>query len=234
MSGVKKRKIYSELAYLLAIAMLSFSVAMVTSTNFGMSMVVAPAYIISQKLGFLSFGQCEYLVQGTLFIVLCIIMGGFKPAYLMSFVTGLIYGTVLDFWRTVIPFFNPAVTAPGSMALGLRLLFFALGIIITGISLALFFRSYLYAQVYEFFVKSISYRYGLDRSRVKTLYDYSSLALSVVLSLLFFGRFVGVGVGTFVLAAVNGRVIGFFDRLFGKIFDFVPLFPKFSENFDIQ
>ena len=40
-----KIKIHSEVLYLFAIALLAFSVAMLTAADFGISMIVAPAYI---------------------------------------------------------------------------------------------------------------------------------------------------------------------------------------------
>jgi len=229
---MKKIKIYSEIAYLAGLAVLSFAVAMTGAADMGMSMIVAPAYILSLKLGFLSFGQCEYVVQGVLFVIMCLLMKKFKPLFLFSFFSGLIYGTVLDIWRSAIAMFNPALTTPGSMVLGLRLLFFALGIILTGISVAVLFRSYVYPQVYDYFVKAVSRHFGVPTAKFKLFYDFGSLALSVAMSLLLFRGFVGVGFGTLVMACLNGPVIGFFDKLYDKYFEFVPLFPKAEKLFE--
>ena len=67
----KKLTIHSELVYVLSIIILSFSVAMVSAADFGLSMIVSPAYILSQKLEFLTFGQSEYVVQAFMFIIFC-------------------------------------------------------------------------------------------------------------------------------------------------------------------
>lgn len=48
---------------------LSFATAMLAAADLGMSMVVAPAYIVSLKVKALTFGQAEYIVQGMLFIL---------------------------------------------------------------------------------------------------------------------------------------------------------------------
>ena len=74
----KKLKIPSEAVYILAVALLSLAVAMLTAANFGVSMIVAPAYLLSLKLEFLTFGQAEYVIQAGLFVVFCIAMRGFK------------------------------------------------------------------------------------------------------------------------------------------------------------
>ena len=101
----KKIKISSELVFLLATVILSFSVAMIATTDFGVSMIVAPAYILSQKFTFLTFGQSEYIIQAILFIVFCIAMKKVKLIYFCSFLSGIIYGAILDLWR-LIPIFN--------------------------------------------------------------------------------------------------------------------------------
>ena len=41
----RKLKIPSEVVYILAVALLSLAVAMLTAANFGVSMIVAPAYL---------------------------------------------------------------------------------------------------------------------------------------------------------------------------------------------
>lgn len=74
MSGgdsLRKIRISNELIYVLAVVILSFATAMLAAADMGMSMVVAPAYIVSLKVEFLTFGQAEYIVQGMLFVLFC-------------------------------------------------------------------------------------------------------------------------------------------------------------------
>lgn len=52
-----KIKVSSEIGYLAAIVLLSLAVAMLSAADFGISMIVAPAYLLSLNLQFLSFGQ---------------------------------------------------------------------------------------------------------------------------------------------------------------------------------
>ena len=85
-----KIKVSSEIGYLAAIVLLSLAVAMLSAVDFGISMIVAPAYLLSLKLPFLSFGQAEYVIQAGLFIVLCVVLRKFRAVYLFSFITCLI------------------------------------------------------------------------------------------------------------------------------------------------
>ena len=97
---MKKIGLYEELAYVLGLMLLGFGTAFMEKSDFGLSMIVAPAYIlhvkISEYLPFFSFGMSGYVLQTFLLIVLCLIIRRFKLRYLMSFATAVIYGFVLD------------------------------------------------------------------------------------------------------------------------------------------
>ena len=229
----KKITIYSELAYIFAILVLSFSVAMVSAADLGMSMIVAPAYILSQKVSFLTFGQSEYVLQAILFIIFCILMKKVKLIYFTSFLNCVVYGAVLDMWRVIIPTFNPEITAPGSMSMPIRIAFFVGSSLITAFSIALFFRIYLYPQVYDFFVKGITEHFKINQTKFKTGFDMTCLAISVIMTLVFFKSFVGIGVGTIILALVNGSLIGACGKIIDKFFEIKPLFPKLAKKFEI-
>lgn len=72
---MKKITLYSEAIYVAALLMLSLAVAMISCTGYGVSMIVAPAYILSLRFPeIFTFGQAEYVIQGVLFIVFCLLV----------------------------------------------------------------------------------------------------------------------------------------------------------------
>ena len=229
----KKIGISSEITYILAIVLLALAVAILNAADFGISMIVAPAYLLSLKVGAITFGQAEYIIQAGVFILLCLVLKKFRPVYLMSFVTCLIYGAVLDLWR-LLPCLNPSVTKPGSMALWLRIPMFVFGVLMTSFSVALFFKTYLYPQVYDFFAKAVSLRYGIRQSVFKTGVDLTLLLVSTVMTFCFFGRPEGLHWGTLVMAVLNGTIIGFFSKQLDRIFEFRPCFEKFATHFELD
>ena len=229
----KRITIPSEIMFLLATVVMAFSVAILAAADFGLSMIVAPAYMVSLKLGFLTFGQSEYLVQALLFLVLCLCLKRFKVLFLASFLAGVIYGAVLDLWR-LIPLLDPNVTPAGSLSLPLRLVFLVLGTVLCSLSVAAYFHSYLYPQVYDFFVKAVTDHYGFDRTKFKRLFDLTFLAVSLLLSFLFFGALRGIGWGTLLMTLVNGPLIGLFDRMIAAHVDTPALFPRLEERFRIK
>ena len=223
----------SELVYLFAVVLIAFAVSMTVTAGFGVSMIVGPAYLVSERIPPLTFGLAEYILQGILFIVFCFAVRRFKWVYLSSFLTCLIYGLILDGIQRFIPLFNPALTPPGSLPVPARIALFVVGMVLTSFAIALFFKVYLYPQVYDFFVIGLIARYRLRKSVFKTAFDLTFLGLSLLLSFLLFGRLVGIGWGTAVMAICNGTIIGFFSRFFDRIFVIKPLFPKFAELFEI-
>lgn len=231
---MKKIKLNSEIMYVVSNVLMALSVAMLSSVDFGLSMIPAPAYILSQKIQVLTFGQCEYIIQFLVFVLLCVLMKRFRFSYLCAFLTGVFYATVLDLFRMWIPLFNPDITVPGSYALWLRIVLFIVGEIITGCAVALYFKVYIPPQVYDFFVRTISKHFNIDQTKFKRGFDFTCLAVSVVLTLSFFGKFVGVKWGTFVIAIVNAYLIGFFVKLFDKYFEFVPAFKKFANKVNMD
>lgn len=227
----KKINIPSEIIYVLAVVILAFSVCLATAADFGVSMIVAPAYILSIKFPVLTFGQWEYVTQGILFIIFCIIMKRFHWTYLVSFFTCLFYGAVLDLWR-LIPIFNPNVTPPGSFDLGIRIMFFVVGIILTSFSIALFNRCYICPQVVDLVPQGICKKYKFKFAYVKYAFDGTYLALGLTLSLIFFGGIVGLSFGTAIMFVINGFFISFLMKLLDKAFVFTPAFKRFAKHFE--
>ena len=212
---------------------LTLAVAIMAAADFGVSMIVAPASIASQKFTYFSFGEWSYIVQAFLFVAFCIAMKKVKFAYFLSFVTCVIYGYILDFWRMVIPILNPDITPPGSMDLWVRIVMFILGEIITAFSVMLFFKSYIYPQVVDLFVKGIAQKYNLNQVKFKKIFDISCLTVALILTLVLFKGFVGIKWGTIVITFVNGIAISTFAKIYDKHVATVTLFPKFEKIFKL-
>lgn len=146
---MKKRRINSEILYLIAILVLSFSIDLLTIANMGLSAINGPAYILSEKVYSLTYGQAEYIVEGIIFIIFCILMKKFKMAYLSSFITGVLYATMADIWKIIIPFFQ----TQNEICFQLRIVYFFIGFILSAMAVAMFYKSYLYPQIYGFLFK---------------------------------------------------------------------------------
>ena len=214
-----KKTFYSEFAYLFGLAVLAFGTSLMTVADLGLSMIVAPAYIlhlkISEFLPFFSFGMAEYTFQACLILLTVIMVKQFRISYLFSFITAVLYGITLDASLIL-------TTHLSSDILALRMLLFVIGTLMCTLGVALLFRTYISPEAYELLVKEVSRKFNLNINRVKTVYDMSSLALSVIFSFIFFGlfEFHGIYWGTLVSAAFNGILIGMFGKILDRFFVF--------------
>lgn len=222
---MKKKVFYEELAYIFGLIILTMGVALMEKADFGVSMVVAPAYLFSLRFSFMSFGMAEYLLQAVLLIIMCLALRRFRAQYLFSFVTAVIYGFILDGVMLI------AVFLPVE-ALVLRIVWYVLGVVLCSVGIALLIKTYLPPEVYELIVKEVSKKYSFKVSKVKTVYDIASLLTAVGLSFLLLGKLEGVGIGTIVCALVNGFIIGLITRIIDKLFVFRPLFKKVKDFFE--
>lgn len=216
---MKKRIFYTELSYVLGLVIMAFAAAFTEKADFGMSMVVAPAYILHLKLSQLwpwfSFGVAEYIFQGLLIVITAVIMRSFKRHYLFSFVTAVLYGTLLDFAMGLI-------SALPDEAFAVRVLWYLGGTVFCSLAVSLFFHTYLSPEAYELIVKEISAKFRLNINKIKTAYDCISTILGIGMSFAFFGFgvFEGVKLGTVICALINGFLIGRFTKLLEKHFSF--------------
>ena len=214
-----KKTFYTELAYVLGLIFVALGVAFMEKPDFGVSMVVAPAYIlhlkISETYSFFTFGMAEYTLQAVLLIIMALVLRRFKLSFLFSFVTAVIYGFILDLCMLLVSY-----VPMENMAL--RITYYTLGMVLCAIGIALFFHTYIAPEVYELFVKEVSSKYGVEIHRFKTGYDICSCLIGVILSFIFFGFgvFRGVKWGTIICALINGTLIGLCSKFLEQRFEF--------------
>ena len=219
---MKKPVFYTEIAFVVSLLLLALGTALMVRGDFGVSMVTAPAYVlhlkISQVFPFYTFGVAEYSTQMLALLLMVLLVRRLKFGYLLTFATAIVYGGLMDTAITVINL----IPADGVL---MRVALYIPGLLICSAAIALILRSYFPPAAYELFVKETSAKWKKPLKTVKTVYDCVSLVIAVALSLIFFGKLEGVGVGTVVSAFVNGTLIHLFGRLYDRLFTFTDRFP---------
>lgn len=226
-----KKKFSTELAYVLGIIFVAIGVVLMERADFGVSMVVAPAYLLYRWLSpvwsFVSFGMAEYCLQAVLLVVMTLLLRRFRLSYLFSFVTAVLYGFVLDGFMLL------GALLP-TVQLWQRGIYYVLGMLFCSAGVSAMFHTYISPEVYELFVKEVSGRFGVNINKFKTGYDCVSSLVGVIMSFLVFGmwHFVGVNWGTILCALINGTIIGRFSAFYEKHWDFYDRFPwrRFFED----
>lgn len=233
---MKKLQKSSELLWIFGIVFVALGVAICSKANLGVSMIAAPAFIIFEALapfwsGF-SVGMMEYVIQGLMLILLCVIIRKFNWRFLIAFLVAVIYGYVLNFFLWVF-------SKVSFNEIWLRWVMLIVGDVITAFGVACYFKTYMPKQVYELFVAEIAMTFNLTITKVKSVFDASLLLLSGVLAFTLFGdvttfnwstiyyqSFHSIGLGTVVTTLINSPIIGGCSKLIDKIFEPTARFPR--------
>ncbi len=220
----------AEASWLIGTVLCAFGVVLCTKADFGLSMMAAPPYIIhiavSKFLAWYTQGTSEYIWQALLLILMCGIIGKFKPKFLLCFLTSIFFGFCIDGWLFVFGGNGPFED------LATRIILFIVGELSISLSVAFVFKTYLPPQIAECTVMEIAKRFNKEQTKIKLINDISCLVLSFALSLILTRGFTGVGIGTVIITFANAPLIKLWTKLLDKIFLFDPLFPKLKERFE--
>ena len=234
-----KIKKSSELMWIFGTIFVALGVSICSKADLGVSMIAAPAFILSEALcnfwGGFSVGVVEYIFQGVLLLILCLVIRKFQWKYLLAFLVAVIYGYTLDLFLFIFK-------AISFNSVFLRYVMLLVGDICVSFGVACFFRTYLPLQVYELFVSESAKSFNANINKIKYLFDGVLLIISLTLAFTLFGdvktfdwstiwysAFHAIGLGTIITTIINSPVIAFMGKIIDKIFVNEPLFPKFKE-----
>lgn len=227
---MKKLQKMNEIAWLCGVLFCAFGVALATKANFGLSMIAAPPYILHLILDeffpWFTQGTAEYVWQGFLLVILCIIIRRFKVRYLLTFGCALLFGFAVDGFLFLLG------GGGAYEAMWMRIVAFTVSEIITAISIAFYFRTDMPLPVYELVVSEIAKCFGKPIHKIKQGNDLIMLGITLAFALLHYS-WQGIGVGTVIITLVNATLINLAGKLMDKYMDFSPRFPKFIEKIKV-
>ena len=175
----------------------SFGIAFITKSSLGTSQISSLPYVLSLRFP-LSFGGFTFIMN-TVFILIQIAIQrrNFPPVQLLQIAANVLFSAFLDVSMAALNWLHPAgwLARGGCMLLGCAIL--ACGITVPG----------------EGLVRVLAQATGKDFGRVKLVFDVTLIVIASALSLLFFRRLQGVGIGTVVSALVVGPLVSLFGRI---------------------
>ena len=210
-----------ELSWVIGNILCAVGNCLISKSAFGLSAIIAPAFILNRKIGFLTVGVCEYIIQGLLLALCCLIIGKFKGKFIATICNILFYGFVFDIINYTLLFIQPSTVL-------VRILCASVGMLITGLGVALMLRTYIPPAAYEIFVKEIAEEKGFNVNKMKLIFDASMLTITAILMFaLLRGFYIDIiGPLTVIAAFLNSVLIGFFGKILDKYCDFSPAVPK--------
>lgn len=187
--------------YCLGLLVLAFGIALSVNSNLGVSPVSSLPYAVSQIVN-ISLGTCTVIVYA-LYVLAQMVLNGrkFQPVLLLQLVFSTVFGYFVDAAKFVLgDFVLP--TYFGQLAM------LAASIVLIGLGLALYIDVQVAPMPAEGLVGCIADRLGKPFSRMKTLFDCTSVLVAVVLSFVFLGRLTGIREGTVITAVLVGKAMG--------------------------
>lgn len=214
----KRLVLRGEAALILAIIINSMGVLLMLQSGSGISAISSVPYAFSEVFPKLSLGTWTYIFQGLLVITLMVLKKRFVPSYLFSFVTGFLFGEMMDvneLWITKLP-----------LSIPLRIFYFVLSYIIICFGIALSNRCKLPIIPTDLFPRDLSEIINKPYARVKIAFDVTCLFVTACLTYFALGKILGLGVGTVVAAFTMGKGVAIAGSLIDKRVTFVSVFHK--------
>ena len=131
---------------------------------------------------------------------------------MLQFPLSLIFTRFLNLFSEQIPELQTVYADAFAGSLPGRFLFLCLAILLTGIGAAMSLNMRLVPNPGDGIVQAIADTIGRSVGFTKNCFDLFNIVLTTIISLLFAGHLVGVGVGTVVAVVGVGRVIALFNH----------------------
>ena len=221
------QKIYRLFIYLAGLAILALGITLNTKTGLGVSAVISVPYSLSVILD-ISIGDMTLIVYSCFVVVQMILhlierkrpsdvpapsIGKILFMDLLQIPISIIFTRFMNLFSDKIPVLTtlPPDTLFGSYVGRFILLFIA--ITATGIGAAMSLNMRIIPNPGDGIVQGLADFTGKNMGLVKNCFDGLSLIVSVIISLVFTGHIVGIGIGTVAAVIGIGRVIAVFNHL---------------------
>ncbi len=205
-----KRTILRWSVYLLGLFSLAFGIALSIKANLGISPISSVAYSISTIWG-LNLGVMNFLVYAAFVAAQFTLRGrNSRPYDLLQLAVSLIFSWAMDKLVGVIPYDSALHGFWGNFSLLL------VAIVFIGIGVSCSLNMRLVPNPGEGIVQALSEKTGWSQGLTKNVFDIGCACVTTIISFIFAGRLVGVGIGTVAAMLGVGRVVALFNHLVMK------------------
>lgn len=187
--------------FALGLLILSIGIAFTVQANLGIAPVSSVPFLLSQMLP-MSFGLLTFLMQVLYVLIQAILYIRRLPrSLLLQLAVGPIFGLFVDFAVWICRFIQP-------QNLFWRLVLLLVGCFVTALGIYIQLLPAVLINPGEGIVRAISEKSGQAFGKVKTIFDSGLMLIALIISWLYFGRLVGLGVGT----VVSALTVGWFSK----------------------
>ncbi len=183
----------------------AFGVALITKAALGTSPISSLPYVLSLRFP-VTLGQFTFLMN-MLFILAQVLLlrKDFRPVQLLQVAVNVVFSLFIDVSMGLLSWMEVGV-------LPMRLLALAVGCAVLGFGISVEVVPRVLMVPGEGIVQAIAVVTGRQFGNVKTAFDATLVSTALLLSLLFFHRLQGLGIGTIFSALAVGRFVDLYNR----------------------
>ena len=184
----------------------SFGIVLITKGALGTSQISSIPYVLSLQLPSISFGMFSFIMNMVYIVLQALLLRRqFKPIQLLQIVVNVVFSASIDVFMAMLSFYAP-------QQLFTRVLSAVAGCIVLAFGISVEVAPDLIMVPGEGIVAAISKVSGWRFGSVKVVFDVTLILIAALLSWLFFGNIVGVGVGTLLSAVSVGQFVNLINR----------------------
>ena len=179
---------------------------LITKGALGTSQISSIPYVLSLQLPSISFGMFSFIMNMVYIVLQALLLRRqFKPIQLLQIVVNVVFSASIDVFMAMLSFYAP-------QQLFTRVLSAVAGCIVLAFGISVEVAPDLIMVPGEGIVAAISKVSGRRFGSVKVMFDVTLILIAALLSWLFFGNIVGVGVGTLLSAVSVGQFVNLINR----------------------
>ena len=184
----------------------SFGIVLITKGALGTSQISSIPYVLSLQVPSISFGMFSFIMNMVYIVLQALLLRKqFKPFQLLQIVVNVVFSASIDVFMAMLSFYAP-------QQLFTRILSAIAGCIVLAFGISVEVAPDLIMVPGEGIVAAISKVSGWRFGSVKVAFDVTLILIAALLSWLFFGNIVGVGVGTLLSAVSVGQFVNLINR----------------------
>ena len=184
----------------------SFGIVLITKGALGTSQISSIPYVLSLQVPSISFGMFSFIMNMVYIVLQALLLRKqFKPFQLLQIVVNVVFSASIDVFMAMLSFYAP-------QQLFTRVLSAIAGCIVLAFGISVEVAPDLIMVPGEGIVAAISKVSGWRFGSVKVAFDVTLILIAALLSWLFFGNIVGVGVGTLLSAVSVGQFVNLINH----------------------
>ena len=192
--------------YVLGILILALGVSVSVSSNLGVAPVSSVAMVLSRILQ-VELGNMSIIVFAVYVLIQILLLGKkFPPVQLLQVVCALLFGKFVTLTSALISWWKPGSYPE-------QLLMILLSTVLISVGIKLYLTANIVPQAAEGLVQTIAAKGGWKIPDVKNVFDITSVAVALILSLVCTGEVIGLREGTVIAALGVGRVMALLNHI---------------------